>query len=571
MGFINYIDGKYHHVRRYNQIAAVLLKYGFEDLVSYMDEKKRFAFFRKILPQKIQQESLHLSKWEKIRLACEELGPTFVKFGQILSSRPDLVPTELILEMEKLQDSVPPIAGNIAADVVERELQKPLDVLFASFEKEAYASASMAQVHKAVLKTGEQVVLKIQRPGIREVIEADIRIMYYLAAVFRKRIPALKNIDPVGLIRHFEASMLKELDFIHESVNIQRFRDNYQTDKGAGAYTTAPQVYQEYSTSRVLTMEFMRGAKISDVEKLNTMHINRPLVGERLVKTYFRQVFDHGFFHADPHPGNILVLPGDTICFLDFGMMGNILRKDLEDLGSLILAVFSRDFKGIIAAVQNLTDSPLLKDNRDLEADLFEFVNNYHVKRVHKNELSTLMLELKDIVMKHGIKLPSQFYLLARSLVSLEGSALQLDPHLDMMKIARPFMVKSIAYKYTPLKFGKRFFKSMYELGLYLEEFPRDLKTAMRRITSGEIQVQLEHKGIDPLIHTFNRISRQLVSAVIIGSLIIGSSLLINASMPPKWHNVSLLGLAGLSVALFLGIGLLNNLRKGDHDEPDRE
>jgi len=239
--------------------------------------------------------------------------------------------------------------------------------LFLEYENEAFASASMAQVHKAVLKTGENVVLKIQRPGIKEIIEADIRIMYYMAEVFKKRIPALKSLDLVGLIKHFENSISKELDFIHESINIQRFVSNYKEDVKVDLYTTAPKVFQEFSTSRVLSMEFIKGTKVSEVQKLAEDGIDKKLIAERLVKTYFKQVFEHGFFHADPHPGNILILPGNIICFLDFGMMGNIMRKDLEDLGSLILAVLGRDTRAMILAMQNLTDAPLLKDNRELE------------------------------------------------------------------------------------------------------------------------------------------------------------------------------------------------------------
>jgi ubiquinone biosynthesis protein len=198
MGLFSYIDGKYHHLRRYNQIIRILLKYGFEDLVSYMEDKKRFQFLKKLIPKSMYDHALHLTKWEKMRLVCEELGPTFVKFGQIMSNRPDILPIDLIVELEKLQDSVPPIAGKLAEQVVELELKKTAADLFASFETGAFASASMAQVHKAVLKTGEKVVLKIQRPGIRATIVSDIKVMYYVAEIFSKRIPSLKSFDPMG-------------------------------------------------------------------------------------------------------------------------------------------------------------------------------------------------------------------------------------------------------------------------------------------------------------------------------------------------------------------------------------
>ena len=231
MGVLSFISRKYNRARRYNQVISVFLKYGFEDLVSYLDEKKRFNFIRKLVPRATYKHALTLSKWEKMRLVCEELGPTFVKFGQLLSNRPDVFPEAFVKEMEKLQDSVPPISGEVAQKVIETELGKPVSELFEWFEIEAFASASMAQVHKAQLKSGEKIVLKVQRPGIKEMIEADIKVMYYLAEVLSKRIPSLKSFDPVGLVRNFEDSIIKELDFIHESVNILRFHNNFSKDE----------------------------------------------------------------------------------------------------------------------------------------------------------------------------------------------------------------------------------------------------------------------------------------------------------------------------------------------------
>ncbi|TAL57176.1 MAG: hypothetical protein EPN85_14435 [Bacteroidetes bacterium] len=568
MGLFSYIDGKYHYLRRYNQIMRILIKYGFEDLVSYMEEKKRFRFLKKLIPKSMYEHAMHLTKWEKMRLVCEELGPTFVKFGQIMSNRPDLLPEDLIKELEKLQDSVPPIDGNLAVQVVEQELKKKTDELFASFETSAFASASMAQVHKAVLKTGEKVVLKIQRPGIQEVISSDIKVMLYVAEIFSKRIPSLKSFDPIGLVKNFDDSITKELDFIHESINVQRFHNNFKEDETDKGHIHSPKVFREFTTSKVLTLEFIDGIKISDNQKLLSKGLDRKVVARRLAHSYFRQVFNYGFFHADPHPGNLLVLPDNVICYLDYGMMGNIMKKDLEQLGYLFISVNSKDVRKIIRSLQGLSDNPIIRNFRDLEFDINEFVQNYSIQdTIHSNEMSTILLELKDIIIKHGLKVPTHFFLLARSMVTVEGVIRSLDPELNLTKMVRPFLVRTIARHYDPIQFGKRILNSVYEMGMYMEDFPRDLKNAIRKINTGEIKVDLRHKGIDPLVHTINRVTRQIISAIILSGILIGSSLLLVNKVSPLWRETSALGIIGLIIGGIVLMGMMKDLRKGDHDE----
>ncbi len=567
MGILSFLENKYHRIRRYNQIIGVLLKYGFEDLVSYMEENKRFKFLKKLIPKSTLDHAIHLSKWEKMRMVCEELGPTFVKFGQILSNRPDLMPAGLIKELEKLQDSVPPIPGNLAKQVVETELKNTTDNLFASFESEAFASASMAQVHKAVLKTGEKVVLKIQRPGIKEVIESDVKVMLYMAELFSKRIPSLRSFDPIGLVRNFEDSIVKELDFIHESINVQRFHNNFREDEKDEGWIHSPLVYRELTTSKVLTLEFIDGIKITDVAKLQQNGLDNVIIARRLALSYFKQIFNYGFFHADPHPGNLLILPNNVVCYLDYGMMGSILKKDIEQLGYLFIAVNKKDVRKIIRSLQMLGDNPMIRNFRELESDLNEFVQNHAVTSIHANEMSTVLLQLKDIIVKHGLKVPTHFFLLARSMVTIEGVIRNLDPSLDLSKMIRPYLIKTIARHYNPIEFTKRVLNSMYEMGMYMEEFPRDLKNAIRRINAGEMKVDLRHKGIDPLVHTINRVTRQIVSAVILSGLIIGSSLMLINKTRPLWGETSAFGVIGLITGAIILIGMLRDLRKGDHDE----
>lgn len=569
MSIFSSVARKYRSIRRYNQILRILFKYGFDDLVSYMEEQKRFGWLRKMIPKSFRRAAKHYTKYEKIRLACEELGPTFVKFGQILSNRPDLIPLDLIVQFEKLQDNVPPLPGQIAKTVVETELKKSTDDLFAWFELEPFASASMAQVHKATLKTGERVAIKIQRPGIKEIIIEDIKVMYTVADILNRRVPSVRSFDPVGLVRNFEESILKELDFIHESVNAQRFYNNFSGTDANSRFIHAPKVFREFTTPKVLVLEFISGFKISKLDELVVNHFDRVELGRKLGVSYLMQVFEHGFFHADPHPGNILIMKTGEICYLDFGMMGSILPRDMETFGKLFLSVRDKNVKKVIQALMAFSDQMSVKNMRALEGDISEFVESYGVSGVHTNEMSTVLLQLKDVVVKHNLKIPVHFFLLARSMVTIEGVIRNLDPKLDLLELAKPYLIKTITKKFSPLGLGKKVLSGLFEFGNYMEEFPRDLKNAIRKINSGEIKVDLQHKGIDPLVHTINRVTKQVVSAMIIAALVIGGSLALVFKIEPFWGETSSWAIVAFIIAGMLAFGLMRDMRKGDHDPWD--
>lgn len=566
MALFDSIRRRYRSFVRFNHILRIFVRYGYKDIVSYLIETRRFPLLRKLIPRASRREARKYSKYEKMRLVCEELGPTFIKFGQILSNRSDLLPAELIVQLEKLQDSVPPLPGAISRQVIESELKKPMNELFAWYESEAFASASMAQVHKAILKTGEKVAVKVQRPEIRAIIVEDIRIMYMLAGIFERRIPSLKSFDPQGLVRNFEESILKELDFIYESVSIQRFARNITEDPHDNT-THSPKVYKEYTTGKVLTMEFISGVKVNDSKILESKGYDRKEVAHKLAVTYIKQVFEYGFFHADPHPGNILVLPNGHICFLDFGMMGSILPKDIEILGRLFLAVKSKDVKKIIRALMQMSDTTSIRDLRSLEYEINEFVCNYGFSSIHENEMGNVLLQLKDIIVRYDLKVPAHFFLLARSMVTIEGLIRNLDPQIDMLAIAQPYLLSAIAKKLNPFKLGMKVLNGLYEIANYMEEFPNDLKNAIRKINTGKINVNLNHQGIDPLVHTLNRTTKQIASALVIAALLVGSALFIINKVGPFWFGYSRYGIIGIIFAAILGYGMVRNISRGDHDD----
>ncbi|MDA9069249.1 AarF/UbiB family protein [Algibacter sp.] len=566
MGIIAGIGKNFRSISRYNQIVKVLIKYGFEDLVEYLEENNQYSFMRKLIPKASRKHAMAYSKWAKMRLVCEELGPTFVKFGQILSNRPDLVPLELTFELEKLHDNVPPMLESVAKQVVETELKDTVENLFAWFEPKPFASASIAQVHKVTLHSGKRVALKVQRLGIHDVILEDIKAMYKIAEVLERRIPSLKNFDPIGIVKNFEESILKEIDFINESINIQRFYNNLKNDKTLDQFAEAPKVYSAFTTSKVLAMEFISGIKINQIDKLKAKNIDTKVIARRLTVSYFKQIFEYGFFHADPHPGNLLVLPNSHICYLDFGMMGSMLPRDVSIFSKLFVAITNKDVKIIIKTLQQLSNNVPISNMRDLEFDINEFVEKYYVRDIHENEMSTVLLELKDIIIAHGLKVPTYFFLFARSLVTVEGVINKLDANLEQFEIAKPYLRTSITKKYNPIKMGKKVANSIVELADYMEEFPSDLKNAIRKINSGQIKVDLTHKGIDPMVHTLQRITKQLITTFIMVALIIGAALLIVFEIHPLWKSISVLGILSFIIAVILGFGVLKNINKGDYD-----
>ncbi|MEP2935192.1 MAG: AarF/UbiB family protein [Gilvibacter sp.] len=566
MGIISGISRRFRSISRYNQILKVLIKYGFEDLVNYLEENKRFTIIQKLIPKSSRAHARQYSKWAKMRLVCEELGPTFVKFGQILSNRPDLVPLELTFELEKLQDCVPPMDEDEARRVVETELDGKVNELFAWFEPTPFASASMAQVHAVTLHSGKRVALKVQRSGIHDVIIEDIKVMYRIAEVLERRVPSVKSFDPQGLVKNFEDSILKEIDFINESINLQRFNASLNEDKSLDQFACAPKVYPEFTTAKVLAMEYISGIKIDKIALLEENKYDIKVIARRLAISYFKQIFEYGFFHADPHPGNLVVLPNSHICYLDFGMMGSMLPRDISIFGKLFIAITDKDVKRIIKSLQQLSNNTPINDMRALEFDINEFVEKYYVRDTHENEMSTILLELKDIIMSHGLVVPTYFFLFARSLVTLEGVINKLYPDLEQFDIVKPYLRKSATRKYNPILIGKKMANSFFELTDYMEEFPADLKNAIRKINSGQVKVDITHKGIDPMVHTLNRITKQLITAFVMVALIVGASLFIIYEITPLWKGISMLGVSSFVLAVILGIGMFRNINKGDYD-----
>lgn len=561
MGLIRFFINQVKHITRYNQIIRVLLKYGFDDYVAQFNQGR--GFLRFFIPRRKIKQAAELNKWERIRLVCEELGPTFVKFGQVLSSRRDLLPPELIKELCKLQDSVPSFPGKIAKKIIDEEFGAFRNNKIVYFDESPFASASMAQVHKGTLETGEHVAFKVQRPDIRETIEEDIQIMRDIAGILAERMPSVKHFNPVGLVDQFSSSIHYELDFIHESINAKRFAYNFRESK----VIKAPKIYDEFTSTKILTMEFVDGVK-PVLDKLEVgAFTDTKQIAKDIADSFFKQVFEHGFFHADPHAGNIIINDKNEIYYIDFGMMGTILKKDMEQLGNLLLSIEMQDVKMMMNAIAYLTNVVVFENKKSLEYELIEYINKYAFTKDFHLQVGQMLTDLTEVMTNHQLHIPSHFFLITRAMFSLEGLIRDLDHEVVLMNEIKPIIKKRILEDRNPVTSGEKIINSMYDLGNYLEEFPSDLRQTMKLIRKGKLRVNLKHEGIDPTVKTLNRLGRQLIIVILVSSIILGSSVFVLADSNPKIIGIPVYALLGYLLAIILGVFLLLRLYQKESEQ----
>ena len=479
---IGVITHSYRHINRYREIIVILVKYGFGDLITRTHLEKYVDLGKKVLRRKGGKEIASLSRWERIRMALEELGPTFVKAGQIMSSRPDILSHELIVELEKLQDSVPPFSGEEAERLVEQELGKPISDLFYEFTDTPIASASIAQVHEAVLEGGEKVVVKVQRPRIEQIIEVDLEIMLHLATLMEKHLQGMDILNPAGIVNEFERSIRKEIDFTIEATHIERFGSNFRRVQTIHV----PKVYRNYTTRKILTMEFIDGIKVSNIDALLKSGNDPKIIASWGTDLVLKQVFEHGFFHADPHAGNIMVLDNNIICFIDFGMMGRPLPKQREYLSSIIVGIVNRDAKRITKTFLQLSNSRRIENIDQLEYQVGELVDQYSYLPLKDINMGQLLNEVIKLFVAYKLKMPPNLYLLVKALVSIEGVGRVLDPDFNMVKHMEPFAKDIIKQRLSVSKLSKDFYAAGMDWEAVLRELPTDTRNIISKIKHGK-------------------------------------------------------------------------------------
>jgi ubiquinone biosynthesis protein len=556
---IGLIGRTYRHIERYAEILGVLFKYGFDDLIHKARIEHYLDFGRRVFGKQDDKLKI-LSTPQRLRMALEELGPTFIKLGQLLSTRADLLPQEFIDELVKLRDEVPAFPFEESEKILRAELKGDLKEFFQHIDPEPVAAASIGQVHRGRLPDGEDVAVKIQRPGIRRIVEVDLEILFHLATLMEKHVGGWEIHRPTKLVEEFGRVMGKELDFTFEAANMERFASQFLDEPTV----YVAKVYREATTDRVLTMDYVEGIKSSSFQLMKTQGYDLRLIAHRGANLMMKQIFVHGFFHGDPHPGNLVILPDNVICFLDMGNMGRLDREGRENIVDLVMGIVKRDPQGMADALLRATSWDEEPDRRGLEKDISEFIDRHFYRPLKELHLGKLLNHFLEIAVRHRLRVRPDFLLFVKALSSIEGLGRELDPDFDIIKEAAPFVEQLHRERFYPRRIVEDILGSGSELMHLFRALPKDLQVLFRLAKAGKLKLEFEHLGLEPLLKTLERFSKRLSFAVVLASLVIGSSLIIHSGIPPKWHNIPIIGLAGYVVAAFMGFWLLVSiLRRG--------
>jgi ubiquinone biosynthesis protein len=537
-------------IGRYEKVIGVLVKYGFADVALHPPFSRFVPKWKRLIPKHDGHPVTEYTRYERMRMVCEELGTTFIKFAQIASNRPDILPEELVEELQKFQDHAVPVPVEDVKATLEQELGNKLEKAFESIDYEPIASASMAQVHRAKLIGGQEVVLKVQRPGIGSTVELDIQILKSLARFLEDRFDRFDAYQPVELVKMFEASIQKELDFTLEAGNMRRFEEQFRGNPDI----YVPTVFPELCTEKVLCMEYIAGIKCTDMTALGHIGMTGTQLALKGINLYFEQVFDHGFFHADPHPGNIFVLPDQRVCFIDYGMMGNVMETDRELLADLLLAVHDHDTEGLKTALLQFSWDEEKIDQKGLEYDINEFFQNYSNIGIADIDSNQVMAALNSLFFDYKIRVPSNLLLLLKALVIIEGVGLMLDPQYNIIKNIHPYVSRLMRRKYSPAKLSKRMARTFGELSKLATSLPEDLEEIIEKVKRGKLHIEFEHRGLEPLDAAMDVASKRISFGLVLGALILGSSLLVIADVPPHFKNIPVIGVIGFVVSGLFGL-----------------
>ena len=545
-------------IKRLNQILVVLFEEGFDFLLSKI-KLKHYIPFTKRLKSKLKTTKIkdfwgtrnakHLfvnsedTKPEvRLRRTLERLGPTFIKLGQVLSVRPDLIPKEYCKELEKLQDKVPEFSFNEVKAMIEKDFGKSIEHIFLHFEKKPIASASISQVHKAILKNGEKVAVKVQRPNAKHIMETDIEIMFYFAGLVERHVEKVRRFEPVKIVSEFKEWTEKELDFRLEARNAKRFGQNFKGSKTVHI----PRVYDELTSERVLTLEFIDGIELHNIKEIKRKKIDFNEIIKNGFNAVMTQVFVHGIFHADPHPGNIIVMQDDSIAFVDFGIVGYFDEKLKNRCIDLLYGIVEQDEELIMETLVSTGMESGDIDLEQLKSDIGFIVQPMHNSSLKDIKVSKVLEEILDVALKHKLRMPASFVLFGKTIITLEGVAIEYDPDFKIIETAKPFIEKLVAKRKSPFYVWKGFVHDMSRYRKFAEEFPEKAEKALDKIQRGTIKVDIEDTDIKQLALEIDRSSNRVAYGLLIAALLITSAILLNIEKGP-----TILGIPFLSFLSF--------------------
>ncbi|MEC0175548.1 AarF/ABC1/UbiB kinase family protein [Paenibacillus favisporus] len=546
------------HTGRYREIAMALMRHGFGYIVEELGLFQMLSIPKRwITHQTLQTKTLG----ERIRLVLEDLGPTFVKLGQLASTRSDLLPEPIIRELIKLQDQVPPFSSESAKGIIEQELDDAIEDIFSWFEESPIAAASIGQVHLGKLKTGEDVAVKVQRPGALQMVVRDLEILRDLTALAEKRWVWVKQYQIARLVEEFASSMRAELDYTQEGRNAEKIALQFQNDETV----CIPRIFWQFTSSRVMTMEYVRGISLSHQEELVAKGYDLKETAEKLVESMLHQIFIEGFFHADPHPGNLLVRKDGSLAYLDFGMVGRLSDEMKDHLSSLIIALMRKNTDSMVRAVLRLGMMPEDGDIRELRRDLDSLREQYYNIPFSEISMGTALNDLFAVAQRHKVMIPPDLTLLGKALLTMEGVIEKLDPTLSIIDMAEPFGRKLIKDRFSTRNLRKKLLGGAAGLAEALFDLPDQARQISSLISKGKLKVEISVPEMEALMRKLDQISNRLsfsivllAFSIIMVGLIIGSSL--NQQSSVLWH-FPVIG-TGFIVALLMVLWLLFSIFK---------
>jgi ubiquinone biosynthesis protein len=543
----------YRNIQRLRHIINVFLKHGFGHFIAQLHLSHLLSLGKRILRFKKFEELPPQTKSERFRIALEELGPSFVKFGQLLSSRPDLIPTPLADELKKLQDEVPPAPFEEIRDLLQEELGAPVSEVFASFNPKPSAAASIAQVYEATLLQGDKVIVKAQRPDIRQTIETDISILFYLAHLLERYVPETKPYNPVGIVEEFSQTIRRELDFMLEASNLTRMREICQHDKSV----YIPQVYWDLTNHKVLVLERIDGIPVDEIDRLTAAGLDRKQIALTGCQAFLKQVFEFGFFHADPHPGNILIMQDGRVAFLDFGIMGRLNTQMRTHIANVFISLINRNYEKLVDEYLMMGVISPDTDINKFKNDVIDLIEPYYGQPLKNIQVGDIFSQAAKLMAKYKIQAQVDLLLLVKTLVFVEGIGRQLDMDFNLLEISKPYAVILLKQRYHPQRILSTISEDLVELAETFKVLPLQTQLILKRLLEGKLELKISQLPLDDLIRTRRETSNQIIFALIIAAIIIGSSSIIQSNLGPFLFGFPALGLVGFSIGFVMGLWLI--------------
>ncbi len=554
-----FFDQTIRNIARAREIVGVLAKYGFEDLVvntslyRLLPEKNRLNWVRN------DQPIIDFSSWERIRMGIEDLGPTFIKGAQVLSNRADLIPQGLIDEFQKLQSNVPPFESSLARQIIEDETGKNIDELFEFFNDVPIGAASIGQVHRAQLKNGTEVVIKVQRPNIGLTVATDISILKEIVNRSEKLLEQYGVTNVMTLLEAFEKTMMQELDYRTEAKSIEQFREFYKS------YTNfyIPKVYREHSTSKVMIMEYVRGCKITDVEQLQKWGLEPAKIAEEGMHIYLTQIFEYGYFHADPHPGNILVRRDGVICLLDFGMVGKLNRRDKFAFASVLVGIAQKNTSLAAASLRRLSVEDDIKDYGVFEYELGEVIEEFSAQSVGEANMAVSAQKLQKIIFDNKMKVPGSVFLILRAMTILEGIGKDIHPNFVVYDFVKPYGALLLKQQLAPDYLGEEAFRIGSEFWSFLSGFPNEIKDILRKTRRGTLSFNIQHNGLEPSVNQLTNTIQRVALIFLASAMMLTAAVLRTAAEDGFiWYVQWYLLITGGVIGTATFFAILRNFRR---------